>query len=270
MPLPTRRVTSRALAQRLVGANVTHDQDADRDRRWPTRSRRPGRTSRPRRRPSGRMGCAPSGFRPSVSHPKDPRSACSVTRLRSLRRPLTAGASVVALRAGAGRLSGRRVLRTNVQLRLRPPPWNPPDMPTDQPWRPIMRTRISIMVIGVLTALALIAVPAATAATDVHRATLKGSASFPAVTGSAKFSARQRRPASSRPRSSTQRCSPASRCGSASTDSSSAPRPSTRSAGRASTRAAAWFRPCPQARRSGSESWAALWSRPAAFPDRRW
>ena len=46
-----------------------------------------------------------------------------------------------------------------------------------------MRTRISIMVIGVLAALALIAVPAATAATDVHRATLTGSASFPAVTG---------------------------------------------------------------------------------------
>jgi hypothetical protein len=50
-----------------------------------------------------------------------------------------------------------------------------------------MRTRISITIIGVLAALALVAVPA-NAATNVHRATLKGSQAFPAVTGSAKFS----------------------------------------------------------------------------------
>jgi hypothetical protein len=51
-----------------------------------------------------------------------------------------------------------------------------------------MRARISITVIGVLAALALVAGPAANAATDIHQATLKGSASFPAVTGKAKFS----------------------------------------------------------------------------------
>jgi hypothetical protein len=50
-----------------------------------------------------------------------------------------------------------------------------------------MRARISIAVIGVLAALALIAVPA-NAATNVHQATLKGSPAFPAATGSAKFS----------------------------------------------------------------------------------
>ena len=50
-----------------------------------------------------------------------------------------------------------------------------------------MRVRISSLIAGVATALALVAVPAATAATDVHRATLSGSARFPAVTGSAKF-----------------------------------------------------------------------------------
>jgi hypothetical protein len=51
-----------------------------------------------------------------------------------------------------------------------------------------MRVRISIVVIGVLAALALVAGPAANAATDVHQATLKGSASYPAVSGKAKFS----------------------------------------------------------------------------------
>ena len=51
-----------------------------------------------------------------------------------------------------------------------------------------MRARISIAVIGVLAALALVAGPAANAATDVHQATLKGSTSYPAVTGKAKFS----------------------------------------------------------------------------------
>ena len=50
-----------------------------------------------------------------------------------------------------------------------------------------MRARISITIIGMLATLALIAGPA-TAATNVHQATLKGSAGFPAVTGSAKFS----------------------------------------------------------------------------------
>jgi hypothetical protein len=51
-----------------------------------------------------------------------------------------------------------------------------------------MRVRISIVAIGVLAALALIAAPVAGAATDVHRATLNGSKAYPAVTGSAKFS----------------------------------------------------------------------------------
>ena len=51
-----------------------------------------------------------------------------------------------------------------------------------------MRARISIAVIGILAALALVAGPAANAATDVHRATLEGSTSYPAVTGKAKFS----------------------------------------------------------------------------------
>ena len=50
-----------------------------------------------------------------------------------------------------------------------------------------MRARISIAIVGMLAALALVAVPA-NAATNVHRATLKGSQAFPAVTGSAKFS----------------------------------------------------------------------------------
>ncbi len=51
-----------------------------------------------------------------------------------------------------------------------------------------MRTRITITILGVLAAAALVAVPTAGAATNVHTATLKGSAAFPAVTGSAKFS----------------------------------------------------------------------------------
>jgi hypothetical protein len=49
-----------------------------------------------------------------------------------------------------------------------------------------MRTRITITIIGVLSALALFAVTA-TAATNVHRATLHGSQAFPAANGSAKF-----------------------------------------------------------------------------------
>jgi len=51
-----------------------------------------------------------------------------------------------------------------------------------------MRARISIAVIGILAAMALVAVPAASAATDIHQAALKGSARFPAVNGKAKFS----------------------------------------------------------------------------------
>jgi hypothetical protein len=51
-----------------------------------------------------------------------------------------------------------------------------------------MRARITITILGVLAAVALVAVPTAGAATNVHTATLKGSAAFPAVTGSAKFS----------------------------------------------------------------------------------
>lgn len=50
-----------------------------------------------------------------------------------------------------------------------------------------MRARITITIIGVLAALAVVAAPA-TAATNIHRATLKGGPAFPAVTGSAKFS----------------------------------------------------------------------------------
>ena len=50
-----------------------------------------------------------------------------------------------------------------------------------------MRTRITISIIGILAAAALIAVPASSAATNVHTATLNGSASFPAVNGKAKF-----------------------------------------------------------------------------------
>ncbi len=48
-----------------------------------------------------------------------------------------------------------------------------------------MRARISITLVGLLAALALAAMPAS-AATNVHRATLKGSASYPNVKGSAK------------------------------------------------------------------------------------
>ena len=50
-----------------------------------------------------------------------------------------------------------------------------------------MRTRISIIVAGALTALALVAVAPASAATDVHTATLAGSASYPAADGKAKY-----------------------------------------------------------------------------------
>jgi hypothetical protein len=48
-----------------------------------------------------------------------------------------------------------------------------------------MRARISITLVGLLAALALVAVPAS-AATNVHRATLKGSAAYRHVRGSAK------------------------------------------------------------------------------------
>jgi hypothetical protein len=44
------------------------------------------------------------------------------------------------------------------------------------------------MILGVAAALALVAVPTATAATDIHRATLSGSKAFPAANGKAKFS----------------------------------------------------------------------------------
>ena len=50
-----------------------------------------------------------------------------------------------------------------------------------------MRNRIAITIVGILAAAALVAVPTASAATNVHTATLKGSASFPAVHGKAKF-----------------------------------------------------------------------------------
>jgi len=50
-----------------------------------------------------------------------------------------------------------------------------------------MRTRFTILVVGVLTALALVAVPTVSAKTNVHTATLNGSSAFPAVHGSAKF-----------------------------------------------------------------------------------
>jgi hypothetical protein len=50
-----------------------------------------------------------------------------------------------------------------------------------------MRTRIAITIVGILAAAALVAVPAAGAATNVHTATLTGSATFPAVNGKAKF-----------------------------------------------------------------------------------
>jgi hypothetical protein len=51
-----------------------------------------------------------------------------------------------------------------------------------------MRTRITITIVGILAAAALVAVPTASAATNIHEATLKGSASFPTATGKAKFS----------------------------------------------------------------------------------
>ncbi len=49
-----------------------------------------------------------------------------------------------------------------------------------------MRSRISIVIVGVLAALALVAVPGATAATDIHTATLKGTVAYPAANGKAK------------------------------------------------------------------------------------
>ena len=51
-----------------------------------------------------------------------------------------------------------------------------------------MRIRTTIKIIGALAAVALVAVPTASAATNIHEATLKGSAAFPAVSGKAKFS----------------------------------------------------------------------------------
>ena len=52
-----------------------------------------------------------------------------------------------------------------------------------------MRTRISIIIGGVLTALALVvAVSPASAATNIHNATLAGSAAYPAANGKAKYS----------------------------------------------------------------------------------
>ena len=51
-----------------------------------------------------------------------------------------------------------------------------------------MRTRTTMALLGALAVLAVAAVPSATAATDVHRATLSGSAKFPNVDGKAKFS----------------------------------------------------------------------------------
>jgi len=50
-----------------------------------------------------------------------------------------------------------------------------------------MKARITVTIIGTLAVLALVAAPA-TAATNVHQATLKGGPAFPAVSGSAKFS----------------------------------------------------------------------------------
>ena len=50
-----------------------------------------------------------------------------------------------------------------------------------------MRKRIAITIVGILAAAALVAVPTTSAATNVHTATLNGSASFPAVHGKAKF-----------------------------------------------------------------------------------
>jgi hypothetical protein len=52
----------------------------------------------------------------------------------------------------------------------------------------LMRRLIPNTLIVIAAALALVAVPVATAATDVHRANLNGSNRFPAVTGKAKFS----------------------------------------------------------------------------------
>lgn len=60
-------------------------------------------------------------------------------------------------------------------------------VPATQPLEDIMRKRIAITIVGVLAAAALVAVPTAGAATNVHTATLTGSASFPGVNGKAKF-----------------------------------------------------------------------------------
>jgi hypothetical protein len=49
----------------------------------------------------------------------------------------------------------------------------------------IMRTRLTITLVGLIAALAVVAIPAS-AATNVHRATLSGSAAYPNVKGSAK------------------------------------------------------------------------------------
>lgn len=49
-----------------------------------------------------------------------------------------------------------------------------------------MRSRITIITAGALSALALVAVPA-TAATDIHNANLNGSAAYPGVHGDAKY-----------------------------------------------------------------------------------
>jgi hypothetical protein len=51
-----------------------------------------------------------------------------------------------------------------------------------------MRIRSTVKILGALAAVALVAVPAASAATNVHKATLTGSQAFPAVNGKAKFS----------------------------------------------------------------------------------
>jgi hypothetical protein len=51
-----------------------------------------------------------------------------------------------------------------------------------------MRARITITIVAILAAAALVAIPTASAATNIHTATLRGSQSFPNATGHAKFS----------------------------------------------------------------------------------
>jgi hypothetical protein len=51
-----------------------------------------------------------------------------------------------------------------------------------------MKLRTSIVTVGAIATMALVAAPVAGAATDIHQATLKGSAAYPAATGNAKFS----------------------------------------------------------------------------------